>query len=57
MERTRGARGGVVIFPGLRLDVPGGTRTPLLLLVLPPPTNRLCCDGFVRARRVYFPLF
>ncbi|KAK1944218.1 RING finger protein PSH1 [Phytophthora citrophthora] len=27
MERTRGARGGVVAFPGLRLDVPGGLYT------------------------------
>ncbi|KAG1691599.1 hypothetical protein DVH05_026762 [Phytophthora capsici] len=27
MERTRGARGGVVTFPGLRLDVPGGLYT------------------------------
>ncbi|EEY56779.1 uncharacterized protein PITG_10285 [Phytophthora infestans T30-4] len=27
MERTRGARGGVVSFPGLRLDVPGGMYT------------------------------
>ncbi|KAL3665600.1 hypothetical protein V7S43_009634 [Phytophthora oleae] len=27
MERTRGARGGVVAFPGLRLDVLGGTYT------------------------------
>ncbi|KAE9035389.1 hypothetical protein PR003_g7865 [Phytophthora rubi] len=27
MERTRGARGGVVTFPGLRLDVPGGVYT------------------------------
>ena len=26
MERTRGAQGGVVTFPGLRLDVPGGTK-------------------------------
>ncbi|KAL8007641.1 putative Zinc finger, RING-type [Plasmopara halstedii] len=27
MERTRGAHGGVVVFPGLRLDVPGGLYT------------------------------
>ncbi|KAG6614720.1 putative E3 ubiquitin ligase [Phytophthora cinnamomi] len=27
MERTRGAQGGVVTFPGLRLDVPGGVYT------------------------------
>ncbi|ETP26823.1 hypothetical protein F441_00589 [Phytophthora nicotianae CJ01A1] len=27
MERTRGAQGGVVSFPGLRLDVPGGMYT------------------------------
>ncbi|GMF57518.1 unnamed protein product [Phytophthora fragariaefolia] len=27
MERTRGAQGGVVTFPGLRLDVPGGLYT------------------------------
>ncbi|OWZ01263.1 hypothetical protein PHMEG_00027388 [Phytophthora megakarya] len=27
MERTRGAQGGVVAFPGLRLDVPGGLYT------------------------------
>ncbi|KAG3141130.1 hypothetical protein PI126_g15643 [Phytophthora idaei] len=27
MERTRGAQGGVVSFPGLRLDVPGGLYT------------------------------
>ncbi|RMX70039.1 hypothetical protein DD238_000894 [Peronospora effusa] len=27
MERTRGAQGGVVTFPGLRLDVPGGMYT------------------------------